>query len=67
MAVVEKSIEIDAPVEKIFGYLREAEANVEWLPGMMEVKDVNTTEDYVGTHFRWTCIYLWSASRQTTQ
>jgi uncharacterized membrane protein len=53
MAVVETSIEIDAPVEKVFGYLQEAEANVEWLPGMMEVKDIKKTEDYVGTHFRW--------------
>jgi uncharacterized membrane protein len=53
MAVVQKSIEIDAPVEKVFNYLEEAESNVEWLPGMMEVKEVNKTEDYVGTHFRW--------------
>jgi len=53
MAVVEKSIEINAPVEKVFSYLEDAESNVEWLPGMMEVKDVNKTKDYVGTHFRW--------------
>jgi carbon monoxide dehydrogenase subunit G len=54
MAVVEKSIEIDAPVEKVFGYLENSESNVEWLPGMMEVKDIENTEDHVGTHFRWT-------------
>jgi uncharacterized membrane protein len=54
MAVVEKSAEIKAPVEKVFSYLEESESNVEWLPGMMEVKDVDKTEDHVGTHFRWT-------------
>ena len=54
MAVVEKSIQINAPVEKVFGYLENSETNVEWLPGMMEVKDVESTEDQVGTHFRWT-------------
>ena len=54
MAVVEKSIEINAPVEKVFSYLENSESNVEWLPGMMEVKDIESTEDHVGTHFRWT-------------
>ena len=54
MAIVEKSIEIDAPVERVFSYLEESESNVEWLPGMMEVKEVEKTENHVGTHFRWT-------------
>jgi len=54
MAVVENSIEINAPVEKVFGYLENSESNVEWLPGMMEVKEVESTENHVGTHFRWT-------------
>jgi carbon monoxide dehydrogenase subunit G len=54
MAVVTKSIEIATPVERIFSYLDEPESNVEWLPGMMEVKDVKKTEGRVGTHFRWT-------------
>ena len=54
MAVVEKSAEINAPVEKVFSYLEESESNVEWLPGMMEVKDIAKTEGQVGTHFRWT-------------
>lgn len=54
MAVVEKSAEINASVEKVFSYLEESESNVEWLPGMMEVKDIAKTEGQVGTHFRWT-------------
>ena len=54
MAVVEKSAEINAPVEKVFSYLEESESNVEWLPGMMEVKDIAKTEGQVGTYFRWT-------------
>jgi len=54
MAVVEKSTEINAPVEKVFSYLENSESNVEWLPGMMEVREINKTENNIGTHFRWT-------------
>jgi len=54
MAVVEKNIEINAPVEKIFNYLQDAETNVEWMPGMVEVKDINIKEGNIGSQFRWT-------------
>jgi uncharacterized membrane protein len=54
MARVETSIVIKAPVEKVFNYLDDPMSNPEWLPGMIDVKDVVQTPDKVGTHFRWT-------------
>ncbi len=53
MAKVENSIIINAPVEKVFTYLDDVEKNVEWLPGMVEVKDIHLTDERVGSHFQW--------------
>jgi uncharacterized membrane protein len=51
MAKVEKSVTIDAPVERVFTYLRDPMSNLEWLPGMMEVTKVSG--EGVGARFRW--------------
>jgi len=53
MPKVERSITINAPVEKVFTYINDPELNPEWLPSMIEVKDVNITEEGVGSHFKW--------------
>ena len=52
MAKVERSITINAPVEKVFNYLADPMAQLEWLPSIMDVKDVSGSG--VGQHFRWT-------------
>jgi len=52
MPKVERSIIINAPVEKVFAYIEDPMNQLEWLPSLMEVKDV--TGQGVGTHFRWT-------------
>ncbi len=52
MAKIEKSITINAPVDKVFAYIEDPMSNPEWLPSLMEVKDV--VGQGAGTHFRWT-------------
>ena len=53
MSKIEKSITIEAPVKKVFEYASNAELMPEWLPGMVEVKDVNRTEEGVGSTNKW--------------
>lgn len=53
MAKLERSITINAPVEKVFAYIEDPMSQLEWLPGMQEVTDITATEEGVGTHFRW--------------
>jgi len=53
MSKIEKSITIDAPVKKVFEYTSNAEMMPEWLPGMVEVKDINRTEEGVGSNYKW--------------
>ena len=53
MAKVEMGLRIEAPVEKVFGYLEDPATNPEWLPGMVEVRDIVQTEEGVGSHFKW--------------
>lgn len=52
MAKVEKTITINAPVEKVFSYVEDPMSQLEYLPSMVEVKDV--TGQGVGAHYRWT-------------
>ena len=52
MAKIEKSITINAPVQKVFSYIADPMAQPEWLISMMTVKDVSGSG--VGQHFRWT-------------
>ena len=51
MAKVERSITINAPVEKVFAYIEDPTNNPEWIPSMIEVTDV--TGQGAGQHFRW--------------
>lgn len=53
MDTIEREVTINAPVEKVFAYLADPKANPEWLPGMVEVKDVNLAREGVGTTHRW--------------
>ncbi len=52
MAKVERSITINAPVEKVFNYIEDPMNNPEWIPSVMEIKDVSGSG--VGQHHRWT-------------
>jgi carbon monoxide dehydrogenase subunit G len=51
MARVEKSITVDAPLERVFAYLKDPMSNLEWLPGMIKVTKVSG--EGVGARFRW--------------
>ncbi len=37
MAVVERSVSINAPVEEVFAYVSDPMAQLEWMPSMVEV------------------------------
>ena len=52
MAKVEKSITVNAPVEQVFAYVENPMNQLEYLPSIVEVKDV--TGQGVGAHYRWT-------------
>ncbi len=52
MAKVKRSITINAPVEKVFNYLADPMTTPDWVPSLMEVKDVSGSG--VGQHYRWT-------------
>jgi uncharacterized membrane protein len=52
MAKVERSITINAPVEKVFKYIEDPINTPEWLPSIMEITDVSGSG--VGQHHRWT-------------
>jgi ribosome-associated toxin RatA of RatAB toxin-antitoxin module len=54
MVKVERSILINAPVEKVFDYMADVHSNVEFIPGMIDVRDIQETPGHVGTHFKWT-------------
>jgi len=51
MAKVEKSITVNAPVEKVFVYVEDPTNQLEYLPSIVEVKDM--TGQGVGAHYRW--------------
>jgi coenzyme Q-binding protein COQ10 len=52
MAKVEKSITINAPMEEVFAYVEDPMNQLEYLPSIVEVKDV--TGQGVGAHYHWT-------------
>ncbi|UCD68133.1 MAG: SRPBCC family protein [Betaproteobacteria bacterium] len=54
MAKIERTIAINAPVEQVFTYIAEPNSMLEYLPEMMEVREVNLTEQGVGSRYRWT-------------
>ena len=51
MTKVERSVTINAPVEKVFSYIDDPMSLPEWLPSLMEVKDV--TGQGTERHYRW--------------
>ncbi|MDH3727906.1 MAG: SRPBCC family protein [Myxococcales bacterium] len=51
MPKISNSINISAPVEKVFGYVSDPMSALEWFVGMTEVKDV--TGSGVGQHYQW--------------
>ena len=51
MARVERSITINAPVEKVFAYIEDPINELEWIPSLVEVQDV--AGQGAETHFRW--------------
>ena len=53
MPKIERSVTINAPVKKIFDYIADPKLQVEWLPGMIEVKDIKQTEQGVGSTYKF--------------
>ena len=51
MKKVERSIAINAPVEKVFNYVTNPMKQIDWMPSMMDVKDV--TGSGVGQSHQW--------------
>jgi carbon monoxide dehydrogenase subunit G len=51
MATIANSIHIEAPVDNVFAYVTDPMKLVEWMVGIMEVKDV--TGSGVGQHYHW--------------
>jgi carbon monoxide dehydrogenase subunit G len=53
MPKIEKSITINAPVKKVCDYVSNPELMPEWMPGMVEVKNINLTKEGVGSTYKW--------------
>ena len=54
MPKVERSIIINTPVTKVFDYIADPKLTPEWLPGMIETKDIVQTKEGVGSTHNWT-------------
>jgi uncharacterized membrane protein len=52
MPKISKSINVNAPVEKVFDYLSDPKNDTEWMVSLMEVSDV--TGSGTGMRYRWT-------------
>ena len=52
MTIVERSVTINAPVEKIFSYISNPRNELEWLPSVVDVRHV--VGKGVGQRFSWT-------------
>jgi uncharacterized membrane protein len=53
MAKIERSISINAPVEKVFEYLAQPTNLPEIWPSLIEVKDLKQTPQHVGDTWHW--------------
>jgi uncharacterized membrane protein len=53
MATVKKTISINAPVEKVYGYMADPTNLPEIWPSMVEVKDVKKTPDGAVSSYNW--------------
>jgi uncharacterized membrane protein len=51
MPRIHKHIDIKAPVRKVFSYIENPTNDPDWMPSMIEVKDVTGTGE--GTNFKW--------------
>jgi ribosome-associated toxin RatA of RatAB toxin-antitoxin module len=54
MVKVERSILLNAPVEQVFDYMADVHSNLEIIPGMIDIRDIQETPSHIGSHFRWT-------------
>jgi len=53
MPKIERSTTINAPVKKVFDYIADPKLQLEWLPGMLEIKDINSTKEGVGSTYKF--------------
>lgn len=53
MAKITRTITINAPVEKVFGYMTDPTNLPEIWPSMVEVKDAKLLPEHVGSSFKW--------------
>ncbi|MDP3047121.1 MAG: SRPBCC family protein [Chloroflexota bacterium] len=53
MAKITRTITINAPVEKVFGYMTDPTNLPEIWPSMVEVKDAKLLPEHVGSSFAW--------------
>ena len=53
MPKIERSITINAPVSEVFEYIADPKLTPEWLPGMIETKDIKQTENGIGSTHNW--------------
>jgi coenzyme Q-binding protein COQ10 len=51
MPIINSSININAPVEKVFAYATDPTSLAEWMVGITDVKDI--TGSGVGQHYHW--------------
>ena len=51
MEKIKKSITINAPVEKVYEYIKDVKTNPEWMPSMVEVYDSTGTNE--GDTYKW--------------
>ncbi len=58
MATIHKSIDIDAPAERVFEVLTDPKRLPEYAPGLVSVEDIQQTEQHLGDSFRATYAVL---------
>lgn len=58
MATIHKSIDIDAPAERVFAMLTDPKRLPEYVPGIVSVEDIRQTEQHLGDSFRATYAVL---------
>jgi coenzyme Q-binding protein COQ10 len=54
MATIHKSIDIDAPAERVFEMLTDPKRLPEYAPGLISVENIRQTEQHIGDSFRAT-------------
>ena len=54
MATINKSIDIDAPAERVFEMLTDPKRLPEYAPGLISVENIRQTEQHIGDSFRAT-------------